>query len=138
MDGISDIIRDIDRPLCVASNSSLYRLTRSLGRTDLWMAFRGQIFSADQVAKPKPAPDLLLHCAREMKADPSRSIMIDDGTHGILAAVAAGMPSIGFVDPNDPRPNRASALMSAGAQHVAVGAAELRDCLQILASQLHR
>lgn len=137
IDGISNIVRDIDCRLCVASNSSLYRLTRSLGRTDLWLAFRGQIFSADQVAKPKPAPDLLLHCVREMNTVSSRSIMIDDGTHGIRAAVAAGIPSIGFVDPNDPRPGRISDLKRAGAHSVAVGTDDLRECLESFGTEIH-
>lgn len=128
--GISDIVRRLDCRICVASNSSLYRLTRSLGRTELWLAFKGQIFSADHVPRPKPAPDLLFHCAKEHNTAPGRSIMIDDGPHGVHAALSAGMVAIGFIDPNDPRPDRASVLRNAGASFIAFGAENLGACLE--------
>jgi beta-phosphoglucomutase-like phosphatase (HAD superfamily) len=130
MAGVSDIVTALNRPVCVASNSTLHRLTRSLGRTDLWMSFHGQVFSADHVTRPKPAPDLVLHCANELGVDPARCIMIDDSAHGVQSAVAAGMIAVGFVDPNDPRPGRADALGKAGAHFVAFGAGELRSCLE--------
>lgn len=129
IEGISDVVTSLNRPVCVASNSSLFRLTRSLGRVGLWKAFHGNVFSADHVARPKPAPDLLLHCATEMGANPSRSVMIDDSPHGVESAVAAGMVAIGFVDLNDPRPGRVEVLRAAGAVLVASGSAELRQCL---------
>ncbi|WP_438754193.1 HAD family hydrolase [Pararhizobium sp. O133] len=130
IEGISQVVRSLHSQVCVASNSSLYRLTRSLGRTDVWLAFNGQIFSADQVGRPKPAPDLLLHCAREHGVAPERSILIDDGHHGVEAAVAAGMLAIGFIDPDDPRPDRTSVLKRAGASFVALGAKNLPACLE--------
>lgn len=130
MAGISEAIAAINRPICVASNSSLFRLTRSLGRLPLWQTFKGQIFGADLVQRPKPAPDLLQLCASEMGAAPERAVMIDDSAHGIRAAIAAGMVPIGFVDPNDPRPERKAFLQKCGARFVAVGANEIRPCLQ--------
>ena len=51
--------------------------------------------------------------------------MIDDSHHGIQAACAAGVKAIGFVDPNDPRPDRREVLLAAGAAGVAVGAQDL-------------
>lgn len=130
MDGISEIVAGLNRPACVASNSTLHRLTRSLGRIELWQSFNGQVFSADHVPRPKPAPDLVLHCAAEFKADPSRCIMVDDSPHGVVSAVSAGMVAIGFVDPNDPRPGRVDVLKASGAHFVAFGADELRACLE--------
>lgn len=128
--GIADLLGDLDCAACVASNSSLYRLTRSLGRLGIWQAFRGHVFSADMVAQPKPAPDLHLLCATELGAEPARCVVIDDSSHGVEAALAAGMVPIGFVEPNDPRPNRADALRHHGARFVAEGSDELRACLR--------
>lgn len=128
--GIADLLGDLDCQACVASNSSLYRLTRSLGRLGIWQAFRGHVFSADMVARPKPAPDLHLLCATELGADPARCVVIDDSSHGVEAALAAGMVPIGFVEPNDPRPDRAHALRRHGARFVAEGSDELRACLR--------
>ena len=130
IEGIADVVTRLNRPICVASNSSLYRLTRSLGRVGLWKAFHGHVFSADHVAHPKPAPDLMLHCAAEMGADPRRCVMIDDSPHGVEGALAAGMIAIGFVDLRDPRGKRAEVLREAGAHLVANGSGELQACLE--------
>ena len=129
MAGMSDLLADLDCTRCVASNSSLYRLTRSLGRLPLWLAFDGQVFSADLVARPKPAPDLHLLCARELGVDPMRCMVIDDSPHGTAAAAAAGMLAIGFVGPDDPRPGLVELLRRHGARFVATGTDGLRTVL---------
>ena len=138
MPGILDIVSGLARPKCVASNSSMERLERSLGSLDLWSHFSPKVFSADAVTRPKPAPDLLLHCAREMSAAPERCVMIDDSPHGIEAAVAAGMLPIDFVDPADPRPSRRALLIEAGALTVAIGANELLAALSQANAELAR
>lgn len=125
MEGVRTAIDALDCDVCVASNSSLYRLTRSLGRLDLWRLFTGHVFSADMVAHPKPAPDLLLLCAREFGVDPAECVMVDDSPHGVMSAIAAGILPIGFVDLNDPRPERRRVLEAHGASLVAEGGAEL-------------
>lgn len=129
MAGIPQVIDALDCDVCVASNSSLYRLTRSLGRLDLWQAFDGQVFSADMVANAKPAPDLLLLCAKEFGVDPGECVMIDDSPHGVTSAVSAGMLPIGFVDLNDPRPARRRVLEEHGAALVAEGGNTLLQCI---------
>jgi HAD superfamily hydrolase (TIGR01509 family) len=129
MEGMVELVRALDRPKCVASNSSTYRLERTLGTLPLWDAFFPQVYSADVVERPKPAPDLMLHCARAFAVAPEDCVMIDDSPHGIEAAVAAGMVGIGFVDPADLRPGRADVLFSAGALCVATGAKELPAAL---------
>ncbi|MBV2143614.1 HAD-IA family hydrolase [Falsochrobactrum sp. TDYN1] len=130
MPGIIDVVTSIDRPKCVASNSTLERLRKSLGRLTLWNQFNPDIFSAEMVARPKPAPDLLQLCAEKFGARPEHCVMIDDSPHGVSAAVAAGMVAVGFVDPFDPRPGRASLLSADGALHVVEGATELPAALQ--------
>ena len=131
MPGIVDVVGALDRPICVASNSTMHRLERSLGTLPLWQSFFPQIFSADAVPKPKPAPDLMLHCAKAFGVAPGNCVMIDDSPHGIEAARAAGMIGVGFVDPADRRPGRAEVLAEAGAFCVATGAAELPEALAI-------
>lgn len=132
MNGIAGLIASLDVPICVASNSSHNRLKRSLGMTELWAQFAPRIFSADDVARPKPAPDLVRHCLDRCGARAERTIMIDDSHHGIAAARAAGVQAIGFVDPADPRPDRHGHLSRAGAAHVVSGAAELGAALASL------
>ena len=48
-------------------------------------------FSAQMVARPKPAPDLLLHCAEQFHVKPEHCVMIDDSSHGVVAANAAAV-----------------------------------------------
>jgi len=129
MAGMSELIHDLDTLKCVASNSGMERLERSLGFFDLWTAFAPNIFSADMVARAKPAPDLFYLCAAKLGVAPAGCMVIDDNPHGIAGAVAAGMTAIGFVDPTDMRPGRAEVLIAAGAHGVATGADELAALL---------
>ncbi|MDF0697053.1 HAD-IA family hydrolase [Rhizobium sp. MC63] len=134
--GIAEVVNNLDRPKCVASNSTMRRLRNSLGKLDLWCAFGEDVFSAEFVSRPKPAPDLLLHCAERFQARPGKSVMIDDSVHGVAAAIAAGMTAIGFVDPADPRPGRRAVLDAAGAAAVATGAGELTAILENVGGRL--
>lgn len=131
MPGMLEVVSRLDRPKCVASNSGMDRLERSLGHLELWGQFVPHVFSADAVSRPKPAPDLMFYCAEQFGVDPASCVMIDDSPHGIEAAVAAGMLCIGFVDPTDPRPGRADLLMAVGALTVAHGADELPAALAL-------
>ena len=130
MPGMEPLIWTLPQRKCVASNSSIERLQKSLGLFDLWRAFAPHVFSAEMVTRPKPAPDLFLHCARHFSVEPSRCLVVDDSPHGIIGAVAAGMQAIGFVDPADPREGRRDILAKAGAGLVVTGADELAFMLK--------
>jgi beta-phosphoglucomutase-like phosphatase (HAD superfamily) len=56
----------------------------------------GRLFTASEVARPKPAPDLFLHAARKMGATPARTAVIEDTVTGVTAGVAAGMPVFAY------------------------------------------
>ena len=83
-------------PFCVASNGNHAKVNFTLGHTGLLPRFAGRIFTADDVAHPKPAPDLFLLAARTLGADPARTTVVEDTPTGIRAARAAGMRAIGF------------------------------------------
>ncbi|TCL71301.1 HAD superfamily hydrolase (TIGR01509 family) [Rhizobium sp. BK251] len=134
MPGIEALVRALPHKKCVASNSSMERLTRSLGLLSLWNEFAPNVFSAEMVERPKPAPDLFLMCATRLGVEPDRCVVIDDSPHGIAGAAAAGMKSIGFVDPADPREGQRSLLADAGATLVVRGIAELGQALDTLLS----
>lgn len=125
MSGMEDFVATLECARCVASNSGMERLEKSLRLFGLWDAFAPNIFSAEMVARGKPAPDLFYFCAAKLGIDPGRAIVIDDSPYGIAGAVSAGMTAIGFVDPSDPRENRREVLADAGASDVATGADEL-------------
>ncbi len=48
------------------------------------------------VSKSKPAPDLFLRAARELRCDPDESVVVEDAAAGIEAGQAAGMLTIGI------------------------------------------
>ncbi|TXL71302.1 HAD-IA family hydrolase [Vineibacter terrae] len=76
---------------CVASSGDIGKMRITLGGAGLWDRFEGRIFSATQVARGKPFPDLFLLAAREMKAAPDACLVVEDAVAGTEAAVAAGM-----------------------------------------------
>lgn len=91
VDGIVEALDRISLPTCVASSGRPETLRFTLGLTGLHDRFEGRIFSAVEVAEGKPAPDLFLHAADRMGADPSACAVIEDSRAGIEAALAAGM-----------------------------------------------
>lgn len=127
--GIDRLLTRLDRPACVASNSDVERLEASLGLLPLRRHFGPHVYSAEMVAYPKPAPDLVLFCLDRMGIPAGDAVMIDDSPHGIHAAATAGVTPIGFVTPGDPRPGRGDILKAAGAIAVARSAWELEALL---------
>jgi HAD superfamily hydrolase (TIGR01509 family) len=81
---------------CVASSGDHNKMQFTLGHTQLLPYFDHRLFSASDVARGKPAPDLFLHAAQQMGYQPNRCIVIEDSLPGIIAAQAAGMISCGY------------------------------------------
>jgi HAD superfamily hydrolase (TIGR01509 family) len=96
VDGIVEALEAIDLPVCVASSSGHENLRFKLELTGLYDRFAGHIFSATEVANGKPAPDLFLHAAARMGADPSDCVVVEDSRYGVQAARAAGMDVLGY------------------------------------------
>jgi HAD superfamily hydrolase (TIGR01509 family) len=94
--GIERVLNELDRPYCLASSGTFDRINRSLSVTGLSEYFRGRIFSAEQVAKGKPAPDLFLHVAATLAVPIQRCVVIEDSPNGVAAARAAGMTVFGY------------------------------------------
>jgi HAD superfamily hydrolase (TIGR01509 family) len=101
-------------PRCIASSSS----------PGLEHAFAGNVFSASQVARGKPHPDIFLHAAKAMNADPARAIVLEDSVSGVRAGVAAGMTVIGILAVSHIQKGHHQELLAAGAHHVAATFAE--------------
>lgn len=81
---------------CVGSSGTHEAIRYSLELTGLWPHFEGRIFSALDVERGKPAPDLFLHAAQRMGSPPTRCIVIEDSPAGVAAARAAAMLVIGY------------------------------------------
>lgn len=94
--GIHEVLASPPAPICVASSGTPERIRKSLAITGMLDRFEPNIFSAVMVARGKPAPDLFLFAARAMRAEPARTIVVEDSVAGVRAAVSAGMAVIGF------------------------------------------
>ena len=112
VDGVAEVVQGLQVPVCVASNSSRERMCASLQAAGLLPLFEGRMFSAVDVERPKPAPDLFLHAAATMGAPPSRCAVIEDTPTGVQAAAAARMAVFGYAGGAHSSP---AALAAAGA-----------------------
>jgi HAD superfamily hydrolase (TIGR01509 family) len=97
--GIAAALDAIDLPCCVASSGDHERIRHVLRVAGLLDRFGdAAIFSADDVANGKPAPDLFLHAAARMGFDPATTVVVEDSMAGIEAGVAAGMTVLGYAE----------------------------------------
>jgi HAD superfamily hydrolase (TIGR01509 family) len=97
IEGVSSVLEGLQIPHCVASSSDVDRVSFSLSLTGLASHFDGRLYTSQMVERGKPAPDLFLHAAERMQADPSRTLVIEDSISGVRAGKAAGMTVWGFV-----------------------------------------
>jgi HAD superfamily hydrolase (TIGR01509 family) len=106
VEGVSDVLDRLNVagvPVCVASSGSHAKIRRSLALTELAHYFGDRIFSATDVARGKPEPDLFLHAARSLGASPGECAVIEDSVYGVEAALAAGMQPFAFAAGVTPR-----------------------------------
>ncbi|MFF8508633.1 HAD family hydrolase [Streptomyces sp. NPDC015492] len=96
VEGVADVLDGLSVPYCLASNGSHASIRRNLGRAGLLDRFEGRMFSARDVARGKPAPDLFLHAAAAMGVPPRHCAVVEDSPYGVRAARAAGMRAFGY------------------------------------------
>lgn len=106
-----DAIEAAGAATCVASSGGLDKMRVTLGLTGLWDRFEGRIFSATEVSRGKPFPDLFLHAALCMNRQPFDCTVVEDLLPGIQAAQAAGMRAMAYVGAAH---TDGAALMTAG------------------------
>ncbi len=136
MAGIADAVAALRLPTCVASSSDPVRLRHSLALTGLLPLFDGRIYSAVEVARGKPFPDLFLHAAARMGFSADACLVIEDSVPGVTAARAAGMRVLGFTGGGHWGHDRAGAdLLAAGAVRVYRDHRDLAATLAATAAQ---
>jgi HAD superfamily hydrolase (TIGR01509 family) len=98
--GAADVLAKLDAhgvPYCVASSADHARIRVALGKAGLSAYFTDdRVFSAQDVGRGKPAPDLFLHAAATMGCPPAACAVVEDSPLGVQAAVAAGMDVFGY------------------------------------------
>jgi beta-phosphoglucomutase-like phosphatase (HAD superfamily) len=139
IDGVHDLLDAIDEVIaanahaaphrCVATNAPMRKMRMTLTGSDLIQRFvhrdeseRETMFSAYQIGKWKPEPDLFLHAAAKMGYAPQSCVVIEDSISGVRAAKAAGMKTIALAALTP-----ADKLQAAGADRVVESHHELVD-----------
>lgn len=89
--GIEQALDAISIKSCVASSGTHEKMRYTLGKTGLLPRFTDQLFSATQVERGKPYPDLFLFAAKQMGWEPERCLVVEDSHAGVDAGLAAGM-----------------------------------------------
>ncbi|WP_245357877.1 HAD-IA family hydrolase [Kribbella aluminosa] len=105
VDGVEAVLDHLDArgiTYCLASSGTHRRIRTALTAVGFLDRFEGRIFSAEDVAHGKPAPDLFLHAAATMEVKPADCLVIEDSPLGVAAAVAAGMTVFGYAGMTDP------------------------------------
>jgi HAD superfamily hydrolase (TIGR01509 family) len=125
IDGVAELLDGLRLPRCVASSSLPEQIRRKLELTGLLTCFGENLFSATMVARGKPAPDLFLYAAEQLRAAPTRCLVIEDSPAGIDAAIAAGMTAIGFSGGSHCGPEHAAHRHTRGAKLVIANMREL-------------
>lgn len=129
--GIAAVLERIDSPICLASSSDHARIGSSLATTGLLDHFPdGRRFSATDVSRGKPAPDLFLHAASRCGHAASDCVVVEDSPHGVAAAIAAGMAVIGFAGGGHHTSSFGARLLDAGAPCVVPDAPALAAALR--------
>ena len=99
--GIVEALDNIRFKKCVASNGPTHKTELNLGITGILHHFEDALFSAYDIKKWKPAPDLFLYAAKQMNAAPGNTIVVEDSIHGVEAARKAGMRVLAYCAEKD-------------------------------------
>lgn len=120
IEGVKFALARLTTQRCICSNSSSARLDMMLTKVGLKPYFAPHIYSAKDLGpdRVKPKPDIFLHGAQQFGVDPSRCLVVEDSTHGVHAARAAGMRVVGFTGASHTYPSHADRLTDAGAETV--------------------
>lgn len=132
IDGAVEAARAYRGLKAVASSSPKVELHGKIRGLGLWDDFAGHVYSGDDVARGKPAPDLFLLAAKQLDVEPTRCIVIEDSVNGVKAGVAAGMTVWGFTGGPHCMPDQAERLTGAGAVRIMGHMRELADVLRAL------
>ena len=114
--GVIDLVHKIVEsgiPYCVASSGSVSKMHLTLGHVGLLPFMKGRLFSAQDVARGKPHPDVFIAAAGAMNLSCTNAVILEDSVSGVQAGVASGARVLGYA--GDPFTD-GSALADAGAE----------------------
>lgn len=103
--GADHVLDALDRAgigYAIGSNGPHAKMRITLGRTGLAARLQGRVYSREDVANPKPAPDVYLKAMSDAGFAPSRCVVVEDSASGAKAGRASGAFVCGFAAETDP------------------------------------
>ncbi len=132
--GAREAVLSIGGHRCVASSTPQPHLSDNIRIAGLHDLFGDHVFSASQVRRAKPAPDVFLFSASQMGHDPADCLVVEDSVPGVLAARRAGMTVIGFTGAAHDAALMTAKLSEAGAISVASHMDQLPELVRMAAA----
>jgi HAD superfamily hydrolase (TIGR01509 family) len=102
IDGVIELINGLHEnnfKLVLASSSRMATIDIVLDKFNLSGFFTAKI-SGSELARSKPHPEIFLRAALLIRSEPGECVVIEDSRNGVIAAKAAGMKCIGFLNPS--------------------------------------
>jgi HAD superfamily hydrolase (TIGR01509 family) len=96
-----DAVAELGLPMAIATSSGTVHALEKLRQAGLLERFK-VVIGADQVARPKPDPEVYLKAADILGVDPQACLAVEDSEYGVRAAHAAGMTVIQVPDMTQP------------------------------------
>ncbi len=94
--GAPDLLQELRRAGLKVGIASASKNTRTvLDRLNLW-PLADAVSDGYSVERTKPAPDLFLHCARQLGVSPEEAVVVEDAAAGVEAALAGGFWTVGL------------------------------------------
>jgi HAD superfamily hydrolase (TIGR01509 family) len=128
VEGIANVIKGLNLPMAVVSNSSMDQINTALTATNLGLHFN-DLFSSNMVKNPKPSSDIYLYAAKKLSRNVKECLVIEDSKSGVTAALGAGMHVIGFCGGKHILKSHADELKELGVHYVAHNAIELQSII---------
>lgn len=118
IEGVEAFTGGLNIPFAVASSAGVKSLAMKLRVAGLDALFAPHVYSADLVARGKPAPDLFVYAAQRLDVAPRACLVIEDSVNGVQAAIAAGAVCWGFTGGGHCPAGHDERLIAAGAHAV--------------------
>lgn len=130
IDGVVELLKTLRQegiPFAVASNGDHIQMEAKLRATGLYDLVAPHIYSKDDVANPKPAPDVFTHAAAKLGVDPHECVVVEDSQVGMIAAAASGGYALGHANAAFAGNKLGIALQKAGADEIHPSMQSIKD-----------
>ena len=120
--GAIDFVRSLPPalPRAIASSSSTRWIRTHLAHLGLEHFFEPHLYSGrEHVERGKPAPDLYLHAAEQLRVDIARTVILEDSKVGATGALASGARVIGLAAGSHCLDGHAEMLRGVGVEEIA-------------------